>query len=121
MRGGLNPMQATGAGNHQRKVILFWGWFAIDPPIKSGTAELGNDFVPPAAGRTDQPSALQMPPGRPTCNPPSRSRYRSLNADGWNRILLRETVDKGPAPHRARTLGKPRTRTIRRSSHQAIT
>jgi hypothetical protein len=49
-------MQATGAGNHQRKVILFWGWFAIDPPIKSGTSELGNDFVPPL---------LEEPPNHP--------------------------------------------------------
>jgi hypothetical protein len=99
-------MQATGAGNHQRKVILFWGWFAIDPPIKSGTAELGNDFVSPAAGRTNQPSALQMQPGRPTCNPPNRSRYRSLNAAGWNPILLRENKNKEPAPHFACTLGE---------------
>src|SRR4029077_13458629 len=105
MRGGLNPMQATVASNHQRRLFFSGGWFAIDPPIRSGTARLGNDFVPPVAGRSNQPSAAPMQHGLATSTLPiplvlvvvlviDLERHRRA------RIPLRETVNEGPAgPH----------------------
>lgn len=63
-------MQATGAGNHQERLFFSGRWFAIYPAIKSDTAQLGNDFVPPAAGRANQPSDAQVQLGLPTCYPP---------------------------------------------------
>jgi hypothetical protein len=48
-------MQATVASDHQKRIFIYWGRFAIDLLIRSGTAPLGNDFVPPVAGRSRQP------------------------------------------------------------------